>query len=283
MQKGDKAMNLPAMQLTEIKGVKLEIWDSGSGEPVVFVHGSMGDECFAMLAEPALTNRYRLIHYHRRGWGKSALPEAPVSISQQAVDCRAVMQHLGVERAHLVGQSYGSVILLQMALDAPELVRSLALLEPALPSVLFNSPAVGEVMAKSTSLYESGDKAGAMDTFGREVAGADFRTVFDQTLPPGNFERWVAAADTFFQSDLPALQPWQFTREDAARITQPVLNMMGANTRSYFQEVYETVRTWLPHAKNFVLPSATHAMLQTNPKGAAERLAGFFSRHRLHG
>jgi hypothetical protein len=44
IQKGDKAMNLPPMQLTEINGVELEILDSGSGEPVVFVHGAMGDE-----------------------------------------------------------------------------------------------------------------------------------------------------------------------------------------------------------------------------------------------
>ena len=58
-------------QIAEINGAELEIWDKGSGEPVVFVHGGMGDECAAVLAEPALANKYRLIHYHRRGFGKS--------------------------------------------------------------------------------------------------------------------------------------------------------------------------------------------------------------------
>lgn len=275
-------MTLPEMQLTEVNGVELEIWDSGSGEPVVFVHGGMGDECFAVLAEPVLTNRYRLIHYHRRGWGNSERLEAPLTLAQQAADCRAVMHHLGLERAHLVGQSYGGVILLQKALNAPDAVHTLALLEPGLPSILFTSPAVGEVMAKVTSLYESGDKAGAIDTFGQEVAGTDYRAVFDQTLPPGYFDRWMADADTLFQYDMPAVQSWTFTRKDAARISQRVLNMRGANTTSYFREVYETVESWLPHAENFVLPNATHAMLQTNPKGAAERLASFFSSHRLH-
>ena len=81
-----------------------------------------------------------------------------------------------------------------------------------------------------SGLYSSGDKAGAIATFAEEVAGANFREVFDRTLPPGHFERWVAAADTLFQYDLPALQEWQFTHEDAARITQPVLNLRGANT-----------------------------------------------------
>ena len=274
-------MDLPVMQLTEINGVQLEVWDRGSGEPVVFVHGGMGDECLAMLAEPALTSRYRLIHYHRRGWGKSERPESPLTLPQQAADCRAVMRHVGVERAHIVGQSYGGAILLQMALDAPDAVHTLALLEPALLAIVGSSPEFNAAGAKAASLYEAGDVAGATDTFGREVCGADYRAVFDQTLPPGYFERWVADWDTGFQPDGPGLGSWTFTREDAARIVQPVINMRGANTRPYFHVVYETIQKWLPQAENFVVPQATHAMLQTNPKAVAERLASFFSSHRL--
>jgi pimeloyl-ACP methyl ester carboxylesterase len=172
------------MELTDINGVELELWDRGSGEPVVFVHGSMGDECAAVLVEPALANRFRVIHYHRRGYRKSERPEAPVSMRQQAADCRAVMQYLGTERAHFVGQSYGGAILLQMARDFPDATHSLALLEPALPSVLGNSQAFTETVGKVVALYSSEDKAGAVATFGEDVAGADFRAVFDQTLPP---------------------------------------------------------------------------------------------------
>ena len=133
-------MTSQEIRITEINGAELEIWDKGSGEPVLFVHGGMGDECAAVLVEPALANQFRLIHYHRRGFGNSEAPNAPFSIEQQAADCRAVMQHLEIERAHCVGQSYGAVILLQTALDFPDTVYSLALLEPGLPSVLFESP-----------------------------------------------------------------------------------------------------------------------------------------------
>jgi pimeloyl-ACP methyl ester carboxylesterase len=134
-------------------------------------------------------------------------------------------------------------------------------------------------MGKVLALYSSGDKTGAIAVFGEEVAGADFRAIFDQTLPPGHFERWVADADTILQFDLPALQQRQFAHQDAARITQPVLNLRGANTKPYFKEIHETVRTWLPRAQHSELADATHAMLQANPKGAAERLVSFFSRH----
>ena len=277
-------MTREATQRAEINGAQLEIRERGSGEPVVFVHGAMGDECAAVIKEPALTGHFRLIDYHQRGWGNSTWPEGlPGGVDQLSADCRAVMRHLGVERAHLAGQSGGGRVLLQLALDAPEAVQSLALLEPALPSVLDN-PEFGATAEKMGALYESGDKAGAIETFAREVGGPDFdaaRAAMDKTLPPGYFERWVAAADTLFREF--AAPAWTFTREDAARITQPVLNMVGVGTRTYFREVYETIRTWLPQAENVELPDANHCMLQMNPKGPAERLAGFFSRHRMPG
>ncbi|MCE7979586.1 MAG: alpha/beta hydrolase [Caldilinea sp. CFX5] len=270
-----------AMDCIQINGVTLEVREQGAGEPVVFVHGAMGDECAAIVTEPALTNHYRVIDYHRRGWGKSARLEAPLSIEQQAADCRAVMQHFGVERAHLVGQSYGGVILLQMALDTPDAVQTLSLLEPALPSILYNAPAFGAVVTKAATLFAAGDPAGAMDVFGQAVAGADYRAVFDQTLPPGAFERWVADAATFFQYDAPALQPWTFTHASAEQVTQPILNLRGVNTQPYFCECFDTIQAWFPHAENFVVPKAPHTMLQNNPQGTAERLASFFAGHRL--
>ena len=84
------------------------------------------------MREPALA-RYRLIRYHRRGYAGSSKPEpgASVSIGKQAADAVALLRHLRIERAHIVGHSYGGVIALQLALDAPQVVHSLTLLEPA--------------------------------------------------------------------------------------------------------------------------------------------------------
>jgi len=58
----------------------------------------------------------------------------------------------------------------------------------------------------------------------------------------------------------------RFTREDAARISQPVLNLCGAKTKPYFREIHETVRTWLPHAENSELSNATHACYRRTRK-----------------
>ena len=71
---------------------------------MVFIHGAFIADAFRpLLAEPSLANRYRLILYHRRGYSGSSRATEPVSISRQAADCRALLHHLGVERAHVVG------------------------------------------------------------------------------------------------------------------------------------------------------------------------------------
>ena len=127
---------------TEINGAQLDVRERGSGEAVIFVHGAMGDECAAIVKEPVLINHFRVIDYHRRGWGNSSIPAMPVTMQQQIADCKAILKHLDVQRAHFAGQSGGGQVVLQMAQDAPEIVHSVAVLKPALFDVIFSFPAV---------------------------------------------------------------------------------------------------------------------------------------------
>src|SRR5688572_30217701 len=64
----------------------------------------------------------------------------------------------------------------------------------------------------------TGDKAGAVDTWLRGVGGSDYRPALDRALPRA-FDEAVASADTFFGHELPAVQQWAFTQEDASRVT----------------------------------------------------------------
>ena len=268
------------MPLTEINGAQLDVRERGSGEAVIFVHGAMGDECAAIVKEPVLINNFRVIDYNRRGWGNSSIPAMPVTMQQQIADCKAILKHLDVQRAHFAGQSGGGQVVLQMAQDAPEILHSVAVLEPALLDVIFASPQFGAVAEKAGALYASGDKAGAVEAFAREVGGPDFdvtTAALERTLPSGYFERWVACADTLFQSDFRV--EWTFTKEDAARIKQPVPNVVGADTRPYFREIYKRVGAWLPQAENIEVPDSNHCILQMNPGAAAQHLADFFARH----
>ncbi len=120
------------MKQVEVNGAQLEYETVGRGEPVLFIHGSILADAFLPLrTEPAL-RRYRQIHYHRRGFAGSDQARPPFAIADQAADARALLARLRAPSAHVVGHSYGAVIALQLALDAPDAVRSLVLLEPPL-------------------------------------------------------------------------------------------------------------------------------------------------------
>jgi pimeloyl-ACP methyl ester carboxylesterase len=276
-------MNQRRMDRAALEGIELEYEIRGAGELVVLIHpGHFADWFTPLLAEPALTEHYRVLSYHRVGCAGSSPLAGPVSFAQQAAHCRSLMRHLGIERAHIVGHSSSGDIALQLALDAPDAVHSLALLEPALmavPSAQTSRAFVGTAL----QLYRAGDKAGAVDTFLQGTCGPGYRAVLDQALP-GAFDQHVADADTFFGQELPALQRWSFTREDARRITRPVLAVIGAKSQELdriWEERQALLLAWLSNVEPFVLPDATHLLQVQNPRGMAEGLAAFFARHPL--
>ena len=121
------------MNRAALDGIELDYEMAGSGDPVVLVHaGVLADWFKPLMSESALSMRYRLVRYHRVGYSGSTRVTGPVSLADQARHLRALMEHLAIERAHFVGHSSSGNILLQMALDVPDLVQSLVLMEPAL-------------------------------------------------------------------------------------------------------------------------------------------------------
>src|SRR5512142_1747448 len=138
------------MERARVNGVELEYELRGSGEPVLLIHGSHIARSFLpLLAQPALTRRYTLIRYHRRGFLGSSPARGAVSIEDQAADAQALLEYLHLSPAHVVGHSYGGSIALQLAVDAPNCVHSLVLLEAAL-TVVPHWRAVSELNAATT-------------------------------------------------------------------------------------------------------------------------------------
>lgn len=128
------------MQLARVNGEDLEYSTQGSskGEPVILIHGGMfADMYVPLISQPILADNYHLVTYHRRGYiGSSHIALDNVSIQQQAADCKELMRILDINRAHVVGHSTAGLIVLQLAIDASDMVHSLSLLEPALAQVV---------------------------------------------------------------------------------------------------------------------------------------------------
>jgi len=270
------------MQRVNLNGVDLEYDVQGSGEPLLLIHGSiLADAFFPLLAEPRIANNYRVISYHRRGFAGSARARDPFTIGQQAADSPALLRYLGIPRTHVAGHSYGAAIALQWALDAPTEVQSLALLEPPLLASIPSGPMFWDGVAAIRAMYERGEKVEATDAFCTGVAGPEYHQIIDKTLPPGAFELAVTDIDTFFQVELGALQQWHFTAEEATRIRQPVLAVVGTESAPIFHEGHELLKHWFPQAEELVVPQATHALQFMNPGVVADGLARFFARHPL--
>jgi pimeloyl-ACP methyl ester carboxylesterase len=274
---------MSVMTRATINGVELEYDVRGTGEPIVLIHcGVSASWAEPLLSEPALEDGYQLLSYHRAGFGDSSRLDRPVSMADHAEHCRLLMRRLGLERAHVVGHSSSAVVALQLAVDHPEVVHSLALLEPARPAPPTEVQAgfVRDVVQPAMERYQAGDVSGAVDHWARGVFGPGYEEALERGLP-GARERCIADAEAFFEQELPAVQQWQFTQVEAGRVTQPVLIVLGENTVPTFPERVDLLLSWLPNGERSELSRATHLLHIQDPHGVAEALVRFFARHPL--
>jgi pimeloyl-ACP methyl ester carboxylesterase len=108
-------------------GVKLFYEEVGTGTPVIFVHEFAGDMQSWHLQVRFFARRYRTIAFNARGYPPSDVPEDPAAYSQaQAVeDIKAVLDHLNITKAHVVGLSMGGYATLHFGLTYPQRALSL--------------------------------------------------------------------------------------------------------------------------------------------------------------
>ena len=265
-----------AWQLVSLPDAVLEVMVRGSGEPVVLIQtGLTADELVPVAEHPDLRDPFEVIAYHRRGYAGSSPVEGAGSIVRDASDCRELLAALGVDRVHAVGLSYSGAVALQLAASAPDLVRSLCLIEP--PPVH-----VAEFRAVTDQLIEecqAHGPASALERFLRlTVVGPDWRRELERRLP-GAAAQEERDAGTFFATDLPALMGWQFGPEDARRINQPLLYVGGTESGPWFARVHDLVLSWLPQAEDVMLEGADHSLALTHTAPLAEALTSFLHRH----
>ena len=263
-----------------LKARGLEYESHGEGEAVLLIHGShVADAFLPLIREAALADRYRLIRYHRRGFAGSDPHSGPFGIEEQAQDALALMKHLGLERAHVIGHSYGGVTAVQLALDAPRVVHSLVLLEPPLMTA-DGAAAFSETVAPLLEAYRAGDTRGAVDSFMSMVGGPDWRTEVAKTVPGGP-EQAEKDAATFFEVEFPALEKWGFDSDQASRLSQPVLFVIGSESGPLFEEPLHLFQSAAPQTEEVVVPGLNHLLQMRNPRLVAEAIADFLARRPL--
>lgn len=110
----------------ELPGARLWYRDTGgSGVPVVFLHAATGNTLVWEYQLPAFTGAgFRMVTYDRRGFGRSAIEPAGAQPGTDADDLLGLLDHLGIDRVHVVGTAAGGGVALDFALSFPDRLRS---------------------------------------------------------------------------------------------------------------------------------------------------------------
>jgi 3-oxoadipate enol-lactonase len=212
--------------------VRLYYEEVGQGPPLLFVHEFAGDH---RSWEPQLREfgkRYRCIAYAARGYRPSDVPSDPNAYSYKHVmrDCVAVLDHLAIEHAHIVGLSMGGYTTLQVALNHPGRVRSMTLVGTGSGSERWYTEAFHRHSHELAAQFERDGSAAVARTYGRSPSRIPFEIKDARGF--AEFARMLCEHDAQgsahtargFQGARPSL--YDFER-DIRRLTTPALIVVG--------------------------------------------------------
>ena len=266
--------------LTTEDGVKLHYEDSGSGTPIVFVHEFAGDWRTWEPQVRHFSRRYRCIAYNARGYPPSEVPADVERYSQQRArdDILAVLDTLGIERAHIVGNSMGGFATLHFGMAYPARALSLVIAGcgyGAHPDQYATFQAQARDLAKT--MLEKG-MAHIAATYGHGPGRLPLRD-----KDPRGFAEFVrqfsghsaqGSANTMlgYQARRPSLYN---LIADMARITAPALIVAGDEDDAVLEPSLLMKRT-IPTAGLVVLPKSGHMTNLEDPALFNRLLEDFF-------
>jgi pimeloyl-ACP methyl ester carboxylesterase len=118
-------------------GVQLHYQQFGEGPDLVMIHGITGNLAIWHLdIVPALVSEYRMTTYDLRGHGYSDVPPTGYTTADHATDLKHLLDTLGIERAHVIGHSFGADIALHFTILFPERVSRVMLVEPGIAALM---------------------------------------------------------------------------------------------------------------------------------------------------
>src|SRR4051812_9090057 len=138
----------------EYPGTKLYYEVDGDGPALTFVHAGVAHLRMWDAQVDEFKDRYTVIRYDERGFGQTNTEDVPYSNFD---DLRRLLDHLGVEQTHLVGNSRGGMISLDFALEYPDRVRSLTLVGSGIGGFDNDDPALTPIFEEIERLWEAKD------------------------------------------------------------------------------------------------------------------------------
>jgi pimeloyl-ACP methyl ester carboxylesterase len=229
-------------------GTPIAYHRSGSGEPLVLVHGTGGTFQRWAPVLPLLERHFTVYAMDRRGRGESGDGASPYCVQREFEDVAAVVDGIGTG-VHLFGHSYGAVCALEASLLTDRIDR-LILYEPPIPLPGPRGEDDG-VLKKMQDLLAAGERAAVLTTFMRKMvrmSSRDIRLSKSMAAWPAR----VAAAHTILREIL-ALREYTFDPLRFRAAFVPTLLLLGGESPDHFRQALLLLESALPKSKTVVL------------------------------
>ncbi|MDB5787943.1 alpha/beta fold hydrolase [Caballeronia mineralivorans] len=245
---------------------------AGEGDALVLIHGvGMNRGVWAPQVD-ALQDSFRVVSYDMLGHGASRLPTALPGLDEYAAQLAALLDHLRIDVAHVVGHSMGSLIALEFALQYPERVASVV----ALNAVYDRTPTQrAAVMQRAASLEGGGLEQPSIDAtvarwFDDPVPGhlAQVAELVRSLLETVNPEGYARTYRLFASSD-------QAHVGRLPQLTVPALFMTGECDSNSSPAMSHSMAAAAPRGRAEIIANERHMMNVTAPAIVNQRLVQF--------
>ena len=222
-------------------GITLHYETHGEGKPLLLVHGGLGHSGAWEKQIPVLSRQFRVITLDSRGHGRSTFDDTPISYALMTRDVLALLDHLGIERADLLGWSDGGIIGLELAIHHPS--------------------RVGRVIAFGANFHPSGVRPDTTEhpNFARyiEQAAADYQRL---SPAPGRWDEFLANIGRMWASEP------DYSRAEMAAITSPVLVLGGLSEEAIFVEHMRETHRRIPGSALRIMEGTGHFAMWEQPE-----------------
>lgn len=229
-------------ETAEINGIDLYYEVYGEGDPVILIHGGLANGDHWVNIIPALTEAgYQAIVMDSRGHGRSSFDETPISYEVMAADVLGLMDHLGLDKASIVGWSDGGIIGIEIAINNPE--------------------RLDKVVAYGANVDPTGVRldVGQNDYFNAYIERASQEYQENSPAP----ERWDEFVTNI--SNMWATLP-NYTDEQLTAITTPILVLDGANEEAIDLNQTKWMAMLIPGAELMIMPDTGHFAMFEQPE-----------------
>ncbi len=251
-------------------GTNIAFERSGSGPPLLLVHGSAVDHRAWASVAPLLARRFTVYALDRRGRGASG-DSAQYAVEREVDDITSVLD-LIAEPAALLGHSSGAILVVEAALRGLPL-RGLVLYEPPLIVDQQRPSQRADLAQRLQALVAAGEREAALRTFLSEGPGLS-EAELDRMVRSPRWAEQVALAHT---TPYDAQVAGGYT-PDPRRLRilqQPIVLLIGGNSPGWMRAGTEALAAALPHGRIVVLPGQKHSAHYTAPELVAREVAAF--------